>query len=766
MNDTTRKLATIVALDVAGYSARTETDEAKTVAQISLLRPVIESIAKAHGGRVFNTAGDGFMLEFASSLSGVNAALELADECRPRVRVGVHVGEVSVQPNGDLLGHGVNVAARLMAKAEPGSAIISADVCRLIRGPLAERFASRGTVQLDKMAETIEIFAPTAGAAHTPVPPAKPKPASGGTFEWKWPPPRMAAMIAAPVLLIGLALFLWSRSSGTAPSSDVAPTASIAVLPFENLSTDKNNAFFVVGIQDEILTRLAKIGSLKVISRTSTAKLGSRPDNLPEIAKMLGVANVLEGSVQRDGNDVRVNVQLINAETDSHLWAEVYDRKLDHVFTVQSEIAVAIAEALSAKVTGGEKQTLAQVPTTNTAAYDAYLRGLALTTEGDTLAHYKKVAKQFRQATELDPGFALAWAALAWHESLVYFNNEGTPAQREIGRTALETALRLQPDLAEVQVAKGFYQYYVEGGYQAARTQFESVLAKWPGNAHSLRALALLNRRLGRWDDAKRYIDQAVVRDPLRPDLRWFVAGWFSSKRDQASALPAIDSALSLAPERLDFIASKARIFQGLGRLDEAAAVMKPLLKSRPDDGLYAVIAKQAVLQRHYGEAITVLQGMLAQKPDNFSTAELKLTLGGLYKNSGDEKRATEELEQARTLLLAEDARQPNNPNIIMDLAWIYCFLGDREKSLTNADKAIAADPNDVAQQLVMEEARMKILAYFGDRDRAIPEIERLLKAVYFEPFSRSDLRLDPIYDKLRGDPRFEALLKDQPAGK
>ncbi len=766
MNDTTRKLATIVALDVAGYSARTEADEAKTVAQISLLRPIIEGIAKSHGGRVFNTAGDGFMLEFASSLSAVGAALELADECRPRVRVGVHVGEVIVQPNGDLLGHGVNVAARLMAKAEPGSAIISADVCRLIRGPLAERFASRGTVQLDKMAETIEIFAPTASAAHTSAPPAKPKPASGGTFEWKWPPPRMMAMVAAPVLLIALALFLWSRSSGTAPSGDTAPAASIAVLPFENLSTDKNNAFFVVGIQDEILTRLAKIGSLKVISRTSTAKFGSRPDNLPEIAKMLGVANILEGSVQRDGNDVRVNVQLINAETDSHLWAEVYDRKLDHVFTVQSEIAVAIAEALSARVTGGEKQTLAQVPTTNTAAYDAYLRGLALTPEGDTLAHYKKVAKQFRQATEFDPGFALAWAALAWHESLVYFNNEQTPVQRETARTALETALRLQPDLAEVQVAKGFYQYYVEGDYQAARTQFESVLAKWPGNAHSIRALALLNRRLGRWDDAKRYIDQAIVRDPLRTDLRWFVAGWFVSKRDPASALTAIDSALSLSPERLDFIASKSRILQGLGRLDEAAIVMKPLLKSRPEDGLYPVIANQALLQRHYGEAIAVLQGMLAQKPDNFSTAELKLMLGHLYKQSGDEKRATEELEQARTLLFAEDARQPNNPNIIMNLAWTYCYLGDREKALTDADKAIAADPNDVAQQLVMEEARMKILAYFGDRDRAIPEIERLLKAVYFEPFTRSDLRLDPIYEKLRSDPRFEALLKNEPAGK
>lgn len=182
MTGTNHKLATIVALDVAGFSARTEADEARTIAQIANLRPVIEGIAKAHGGRVFNTAGDGFMLEFASALSGVTSALELADECRPRVRVGVHVGEVSVQPNGDLLGHGVNVAARLMAKAEPGSAIISADVRRMIRGPLAERFVSRGPVQLDKMNETIEIFAPVPvmGAALAPQKPSAKRSAHEG----------------------------------------------------------------------------------------------------------------------------------------------------------------------------------------------------------------------------------------------------------------------------------------------------------------------------------------------------------------------------------------------------------------------------------------------------------------------------------------------------------------------------------------------------------------------------------------------------------
>ena len=263
MTDLTRKLATIVALDVAGYSARTEADEARTTAEVASLRLVIERIAKAHGGRVFNTAGDGFMLEFTSSLAAVEAAHELAEKCEPKVRVGVHLGDVSIQPNGDLLGHGVNVAARLMARSDPGGALISADVRRTIRGPLAERLTSRGLLQLDKMAETIEAFALSATATIA-----------------------VQAKSAEPIL---------------------------AVLPFDNLSDDREMQFFSDGVSEEILHTIARAKGLKVIGKGSSFQFRGAAKAVRKIVSELNATHVLDGSVRRSANRIRVHAQLIEA---------------------------------------------------------------------------------------------------------------------------------------------------------------------------------------------------------------------------------------------------------------------------------------------------------------------------------------------------------------------------------------------------------------------------------------------------------------------
>ena len=756
MTDTTRKLATIVALDVAGYSARTEADESKTIAQITLLRPVIEGIAKAHGGRVFNTAGDGFMLEFASSFSAVEAALELADECRPRVRVGVHVGEVSVQLNGDLLGHGVNVAARLMAKAEPGSTLISADVCRMIRGPMAERFASRGTVQLDKMAETIEIFAPAAAVAHA-TPPRLKAPDSKST-------PLNAilalattrpAILAAAGLVVAAIAGWWIIGGASTPSPDTtAPSTSIAVLPFENLSTDKNNAFFAVGVQDEILTRLSKIGSLRVISRTSTAHLASRPENVAEIAKQLGVANILEGSVQRDGNSVRVNVQLIEASTDSHLWAEVYDRKLDNIFTVQSEIAIAIADALSAKVTGSEKKSLTRVPTTNTAAYDSYLRGLAFQHQGNG----KEALASFKEAVRLDPEFALAWIELAIDAAGNFFGTSDPRRLAEVN-TALDTVRRLQPDLPELQLAEGVFAYYIKQDYEGARKQFEKVRALLPNDVQGIFFLGLIARRQGRWDDSRSLLEQAIVRDPMRADLRISLGVLLVATRDFASAMRVVDDAMNRWPDSVQVIGAKIYLLLRLGRLEEAETLLKPL-KSRLE--VSGQVYGLAMLQRKYAEAIPTAQALLDQNPDEEVKVWLRLGLGTLYTFSGDAKSAKEHLDWAKNFLLSEIAREPRNRSAMVGLAYTYCHLGEREQSLKYIERAIGLLPasKDRFTGPGLEEERAKILARFGDRERAIPEIARLLKTDYDGPLTPVELRLDPMYDKLRGDPRFEALLK------
>ena len=266
---------------------------------------------------------------------------------------------------------------------------------------------------------------------------------------------------------------------------------SVAVLPFQNLSSDPDNAYFADGIQEEVLTRLAKIADLKVISRTSTQRYQSEPGNLAEIAKQLGVANILEGSVQKAGNQVRVNVHLVNVQTGSQLWAETYDRKLSDIFVVESEIAKGIAESLQATLTGREEQALAAKPTNNPEAYDAYLRGLAFEARSNYSSDALFKAIDFYElAVRLDPNFALAWARLSGAHALLYFNRgDTTAARRDAAKEALENAQKLQPNSPETLLFLGYYQYWVLHDYGLAKTTFERVSKMLPGNSEVSYAL-------------------------------------------------------------------------------------------------------------------------------------------------------------------------------------------------------------------------------------------------------------------------------------
>jgi adenylate cyclase len=394
-----RKLATIVALDVAGYSARTEADEATTTAEVSALRPVIESIATAHSGRVFNTAGDGFMLEFVSSLAAVEAALELAARCEPKVRVGVHLGDVVVQPNGDLLGHGVNVAARLMARSSPGAALVSADVHRTIRGPLAERLRSRGRLKLDKMAETIEAFAlgdagPLAGAGI------------------------VSAEHADPLL---------------------------AVLPFDNLSEDREMQFFSDGVSEEIIQRLSRGARLKVIGRTSSFQF--RGDKKGDAAGALHCSHVLDGSIRRAGGRVRIAAHLVETAAQTTVWSDRYDRSLDDTFAVQDEISEAIAAALHQTFTSFSTKAI------EPAVYDLYLRA---SPQSYAPEEFRTAVELLEVATRRAPDFAEAWGRLAfartWLRFFVPFVERKTQADLVVQESA--RALALDPQNVDALLAQ------------------------------------------------------------------------------------------------------------------------------------------------------------------------------------------------------------------------------------------------------------------------------------------------------------------------
>jgi TolB-like protein/Flp pilus assembly protein TadD len=394
-----------------------------------------------------------------------------------------------------------------------------------------------------------------------------------------------------------------------------APEKSIAVLPFENRSGDKANAYFADGIQDEILTRLSKIADLKVISRTSTHHYKTAPENLAEVAKQLGVAHILEGSVQKSGDAVRVNVQLIKAANDSHLWADTFDRKLTDIFSVESEVAKAIADQLRAKLTGREEQVIAAKPTDNPEAYDAYLRGLAYTLKtGNTPANALGAQKYLREAVRLDPKFALSWALLSYVDSVGYtsLSLQPTVALREEARQAAETALTLQPNLGEAVLAKGYYHYSCLKDYDTAVRYFEQARPLMPNSSRISEALAYVARRRGQWDRSESFFNDAERLDPRNVSVLTSHAQSYIALRRFPEALRKLDQVLNVAPDDIDTLALKASIAQAEGDLPEASALLTPLRPAADHSSVLETQVYQAILERRPVQMIARLKEILA----------------------------------------------------------------------------------------------------------------------------------------------------------
>src|SRR6266481_4600334 len=361
---------------------------------------------------------------------------------------------------------------------------------------------------------------------------------------------------------------------------------SIAVLPFENRSEDKSNAYFTDGVQDEILTRLSKIGDLKVISRASAQRYKNTSQKLSEIANQLGVANLLEGSVQKTNDQVRVNVQLIRAANDSHLWAETFDRKLTDIFSVESEVAKAIADQLQAKLTGQEEEVIAARPTDNPEAYDAYLRGLAYTLKtGNSPANTLGAQKYLKEAVQLDPKFALSWALLSYVDALGYLTltPQATEALRDETGQAAETALALQPNLGEAILAKGYYYYACLTEYDAAVHYFEQARHFLPNSSQIPESLAYVARRRGQWEQSESYFNEAKLLDPRNASLLTQHAQSYMIVRRFPEALRKFDQVLDVIPDDVDTLAQQAGIAQAQGDLTRAGALLAPLNPAADD---------------------------------------------------------------------------------------------------------------------------------------------------------------------------------------
>ena len=552
----------------------------------------------------------------------------------------------------------------------------------------------------------------------------------------------------------------------TNESAATANNKSIAVLPFENLSSDKENAYFAEGIQDEILTRLSKIAALKVISRTSTQKYKSAPDNLREVGKQLGVANLLEGSVQKIGNAVLVNVQLIRVATDEHLWAESYNRKLDDVFEVEGEVAGAIAEQLNARLTGAEQKALTDKPTQSLSAYDAYLRGLSIQHNQFSLPALQQAAGAYSEAVQLDPKFALAWARLAVLRSNLYFvgvdtNTNSAAAVKE----AADQVMALQPDLAEAWVAQAAYRYRVLRDFPAALQAYEEGGKRAPNNSFVFAEMSYLERRLGLWKEADAHYKRATELDPRNVELLGLGGNALGLQRRYPEAHAAFDRALEISPKDVGVLARHAELFQAEGRLDEAAKMLARIGPDPKDDAVLAAQSGQAILERRFDDAIGIIQKRIAAaepgKPVDTIT-KLSLTILGYCQEWAGRKA-----EARQTFARAIAAIKPSPDTLISadslglpyNLALAYAGLGDKQKALDQAKRALADYAGDAVAKPNAEAVLAQIQARFGDLDSAITALPHLLEVP--AGITVADLKLNPLWDPLRKDPRFQKLVAD-----
>lgn len=587
---------------------------------------------------------------------------------------------------------------------------------------------------------------------------------------WKNHSFRVALFSAVAIALtVLIAAGLVSRRPDAAHPGGI----SIAVLPFRNLSADSDNAYFAEGIQDEILTRLTRIRTLRVIARSSTERYASAPDDLPRIARELGVDNILEGSVQRHEDQVRINVQLVRADSGSNLWSETYDRLLKDIFGVESEVAKAIAGSLNATLSGAEQQDLDSPPTLNAEAYDQYLRGLALNRRSYQSASLQAAAGFLRRAVELDPGFAVAWARLAQVDAGIAYQLSSMPGLCDKAGDEAATALRLKPDLGQAYIAQGYYLYLCRSDLDGAQKALEQARLLLPGNPSVMEAMGNIERRRGAFEKAVEYMRQALVLDPRNTELLGNYALTLVELRRFDEAHAVADQALDVIPDDPSMVTLQIFTRQAEGQLQQAQQLIDPLPQHQQDTALFDFIVLQLLYQQRYTDAVTLLRQTLAQDLSGLGigAADYHYLLGVALRAAGDAPAARRAFSDGHAFLSRFSAVAQSPDNALYRDA-LLCLTDAGQGDSAAADKecqpvrAAAASGSLFAPSA--RESLVRADALRGKNDAVIAALPDLLGAHYYSflycaPLTPALLRQDPVWDGLRADPRFQALAQATP---
>jgi TolB-like protein/class 3 adenylate cyclase/tetratricopeptide (TPR) repeat protein len=776
------EIAHVLFADIVGYS-KLLSDEQREL--FALLNDIARNTsqfraAEAAGKLVRLSTGDGMVLVFFTTVDmPVRCAQEISrklhEHPKLKLRMGINSGPVDqvsdVNDQRNITGVGINMAQRVMDCGDADHILLS----KRVADDLAQYHEwkpylhdlGRVEVKHGVKLEVVNFYNHEAG---NPQLPRKLKLAARKRSLRKW-------LIVAAVVLVAAFSFVYLRIGVRGPSiGSVQPVSdkSVAVLPFENLSVEKENAFFADGVQNEILTNLAKIADLKVISRASVMvyKVGN-PRNLRDIGQQLGVAHVLEGSVQRAGTKVRVSAQLIDARTDKHIWAGTYDRELADVFGIETELAQTIAGELQAKLTSSEKAAIEEKPTQDLVAYEFYARAVSLIYNVQVPFALDAPEKSLLEAVDLlnkavarDPNFLLAYCQLAFAHDGVYQDEiDHTPARLALAQSAIDSAFRLRPDSGEAHLALSFHLYAGYSDYDRARSEVALAQQTLPNNPRVYELAGKIDRRSGHGADATHNLERACELDPRNLPYLILLGGTYYELHDYEQWAKALDRLLALHPD-----SKPARIFRAFIEVEQRAdtgpwrVAIEKILTNEPGSEKDPFVAGQrftlALFDRDW-DAAGVLATALPQKdsPDGvYPDLGRDFWMGVVARLKGDETSARAALATA----LAEQKegiRNADDVGLLSRLGLIDAVLGKKEEALREGRRAIEMLPilKDSIVEASVKRYFVMACAWAGERELALQQLE-VVARIPGGP-SYGDLRLNPMWDPLRGDPRFEKIV-------
>jgi TolB-like protein/class 3 adenylate cyclase/Tfp pilus assembly protein PilF len=795
VDDLPLEIAHILLIDVVGYSKLLLDEQIELLQRLKQIVKSTECFraAEARGEFIRVPTGDGMALVFFHSPEEpARCALEISTALREhphiRLRMGVHSGPISrvtdVNEKTNIAGSGINVAQRVMDCGDAGHILLSAHVAEDLAeyrhwqpylhdlGECEVKYGLRlhlfnlhkdglGNPQVpEKLRRGKRKHAPAVSVRPVTAP--------------RWPKVALAtALLVFAVALVISALIFFNRAPTTTMARALStlasiPEKSIAVLPFENLSNDKENAYFADGVQDEILTGLSRVADLKVISRTSVMQYKARQRNLRELAADLGVAHVLEGTVQRAGGRVRVNAQLIDARTDSQIWAERYDRDVADVFAIESEVAGKIIAQLQAKISPSEKAAIEQKPTTDLTAHDLYVQAKTLiatavfsTPQAESLF---EAVRLLNKAIEHDPAFALAYYQLAHTHDLLYFTGtDHTPARLAMANAAIQSLTRLLPNSGEAHLALAKHLYWGYLDYDRARNELSLAQKSLPNEPWAFVLAGYIDRRQGRWDESTKNLEHAVELDPQNPAVLQQIALSYDFLRRYADEESAYDRAIAVTPEDAALRASRAEVEL------KWHADPRPLIST-----IEAFIAQDFSEAKHL--AFVWVRGALCKRDyDGARRAMDALPIDGCYDDNipfprswcegvvaqfrGDKVAANAAFTNARAEGAKLVAKQPDYAEGLCVLGMADAALGHKDDAIREGRRAVELMPvnKDAIRGPLLIQYLAVIYAWTGEKDLAL---EQLSVAAHIPShLSYGHLRLHPYWDSLRGDPRFEKIV-------